>query len=224
MKKFKDENEVQSYIKEHSKTLIHNQQKLLKEVVGPVDNQMVEDYVYQKLLNPELMSQHQTIVPDSNIDIYEYLKDIQKSPIEKNLVILLDKNKIPVDFKITDIGDTSKVGDADRPYSNVMEFVLSNKKARYFIHAHNHPLTIGCFPSASDMAITFTESILGKIHQIELLDSCIISEFDFFSQAQYESQLEEKDCLLKQSIDYETLKTIKASNEYLYRFLSKIRD
>lgn len=173
------------------------------------------------LFNTEKMSKHQTIVPNTNIDFYEYISEIQNEEIENELIVLLDEQKRPFSSKIVNSGNEISVGDLNKPGHAIWSYVLNNPKTKFIIYVHNHPHTVSVFPSYSDKIQTLRHKMLGNLLNVELLDSCIISEFDFFSQYQYEQTNKNKQ-LLNYKIEKDVEEKLKEQNKTVGLFLKQI--
>lgn len=150
----------------------------------PTYNELKEDLEWSfKCKN---MSNHQTIVPNTNFDFFTYIKNITNSEIENEMIILLDENKNIIGNKIVSNGTTIDVVDDEGPGHKVWKYILSNPNAKYFIHIHNHPRIIVAKPSLSDKFQMVRHKMIGNLFHVKLLDACIVSEFDFYSQFQHE--------------------------------------
>lgn len=216
---------IQEYKKFHYETLKNSHIEANKylyqgiEECMPTDEEI--DKFIDKIYNPMNMYNHDTIVPGTNYDYYEFIKSIQDSPIELSMIILLDKNKKPFKSMVIEEGTETKVGDFEKPFHKMFACLLNEPKAKYFIHVHNHPNVIVCRPSSGDMSHTYNESMLGNIFRVKMLDSCIISEFDFYSQYQFEKDLDSKEKLLNSEPSEELKNKIQKSDKMLYRFLMR---
>lgn len=147
----------------------------------PSEEELRQDLEY--LYNPNKMKKHETLIPDTGIDFYQHLVKIQNSDIENELIILLNENKEIIGSKIVSVGDAVSINEHEQ---NVWEYILSNKTAKFFIHIHNHPKVIVCEPSLEDEFQFAKHKMTGNLMGIKMLDACIISEFDFYSQFQNE--------------------------------------
>ena len=142
------------------------------------------DYLYDK----NKMHNHITFVPGTNNDFFEEIVKIQKSETEKELIILLNSEKEIIGSEIVSVGDETCIQNQEEPGHNVWNYVLKHKDAKYFIHVHNHPRIVVCEPSLEDSLQMARHKVLGNLMNIKMLDACIVSEFDFYSQYQYEQE------------------------------------
>ena len=223
IEKFKSISLAEEYAKEKYMLLFNAEKEAYKRIFKGMEEFMPNDEAIkshvEKVLDVKNMSNHSTIVPGTEYDYYQFISCIQGADREHNIIVLLDKDKKPIASKITDVGDAVTVGDVDRPYSNVFKYILDHPEAHYFIHVHNHPYAIANIPSTGDKSITYAESILGDMFGVKMLDSCIISEFDFYSQCQAERKDKKK--LLKHNISDNLFSYIKREDSMLYRFLKR---
>lgn len=220
---------VDDYVVQNFDKLFTSQKKVVDKMFEGMDDlcpykndNELKNMVMTKFLNPERMSNHVTVIPETNTDFYEHVKCIQDLDIENKLIILLDENKTILSSEIVEIGNETNVGDLDRPYCNVFSYVLSEPKAKYFITVHNHPKVIATFPSHGDMATAYNEARIGNLFNVKLLDACIISEFDFYSQYQYErnNNINDIQSILKAHAPTE-LYDVLEKDKFLYRFLMR---
>ena len=134
----------------------------------------------------EINSELTTVGPEciSNaLDAQEFIYNtIGKKTVECFEVIFMDFDYTPINYSVIGIGDDSKTNiDIAEIFKTAL---LSN--AKHILVAHNH---LGCsvIPSESDIKTTKEIGYIGKILNIELIDSVIINSTNqYFSIRKHE--------------------------------------
>lgn len=219
---------VERHTLEHFDELFQSQKESKKKLFKGIEEMMPTDehikgYIKNKFLNPEYMSHHDTIIPDTGYDYYDIVKEIQGIQNEKLLIILLDKNKNILEHKIVKEGTENRL-DNGRTYWDEFKYLLSNENAYYFITVHNHPNAISAFPSSGDIASAYNEAMLGNIFGVKALDSCIITEYDYYSQAEEDKSLQNNQKILYPTISKEVSNILFDKEQMLYRFIKRMVD
>lgn len=134
----------------------------------------------------EIKDELTTIGPEciSNaLDAQEFIYNtIGKKTVECFEVIFMDFDYTPINYSVIGIGDDSKTNIDIAEIFKIA--LLSNSK--HILVAHNH---LGCsvIPSESDIKTTKEIGYIGKILNIELIDSVIInSKNQYFSIRKHE--------------------------------------
>lgn len=185
------EENIQKYKNRYYKIVCNDLMKLNEKVYvnAPKKYWMTHEQAEQltsEMYDAQRMANHKTVVYGTEYDLYDYISNIQDKDLEHECIVLCDENKRPFDSKIITVGDSISVGDTDAPVQDALRYILANKRAKYFIHVHNHPHCIATYPSFGDKMVMIRHKIIGNLIRIPLLDVCIINEFDFYSQRQYE--------------------------------------
>ena len=214
---------IEDYRKEHfeifKNNILEGNKRLFRHMPEYAPSDEENNAFFEKIYNKDLLHNDEIVVPGTDYNYYEYIKDIQGSNVEKVVVVMLDKDKKPFDSKIVKTGEETIVKDDTRPYCDVFAYALSNPKCKYFIMVHNHPHCICCFPSSGDLAVTYNQTVLSKVFNVVMLDSCIISEFDYYSI--YKNETNEKEKTLYPIVDKDLMNEIAHKNNMLYRFLMR---
>lgn len=145
-------------------------------------------------LNPDKMAHHLPSI--YGLSLEEPIRAFGDRNIrEKQMIILIDKDyETIVDYKIIAEGDELSVQPSNDEMDKVLNWLQKYRKQEInAILMHNHPESIACIPSDSDrLTDTFWLYELNQF-QIRLMDSMIISNYDCYSQRQYEIiQLDQK--------------------------------
>lgn len=129
----------------------------------------------------EIKSELTTVGPEciSNaLDAQEFIYNtIGKKTVECFEVIFMDFDYTPINYSVIGIGDDSKT---NIDIAEIFKIALLSN-AKHILVAHNH---LGCsvVPSESDIKTTKEIGYIGKILNIELIDSVIInSKNQYFS-------------------------------------------
>ena len=129
----------------------------------------------------EIKSELTTVGPEciSNaLDAQEFIYNtIGKKTVECFEVIFMDFDYTPINYSVIGIGDDSKT---NIDIAEIFKIALLSN-AKHILTAHNH---LGCsvVPSESDIKTTKEIGYIGKILNIELIDSVIInSKNQYFS-------------------------------------------
>lgn len=170
---------------EFKEILLNKQMEFMKACGSDLTQEEIDfaNDLVNKHMSAEYISKHDTVVPNTNIDIYEHIQKIQKDDIERYLVILLDENKKPITSKIVLEGTETGLPGHEIMAKAITEFLLSVPNAKYFIGAHNHPRTVGIVQSTGDQIQTWKNVMLGNMLGITMLDDCIVNLFGFYSYA-----------------------------------------
>ena len=107
---------------------------------------------------------------------------IGKKTVECFEVIFMDYDYTPIEFSIISIGDDSKT---NIEIADIFKIALLSN-AKHILVAHNH---LGCsvVPTDSDIKTTKEIGYIGKILNINLIDSVIINaKNDYFSIRKHE--------------------------------------
>jgi len=124
---------------------------------------------------------HECVIPGTNIDYRNYLEDICDLKKEIALLLLLDEKREIIDVVCVSVGDEEHF---QLDLKKVAQALVKNPKVKYFIFAHNHPKYYGQDFSLPDLCVTFRMARLGEQLKIFMLDSVVVSEFDFVSLIQ----------------------------------------
>lgn len=208
----------EKYFQEIFNGLKEKNKKIYFDEEMPTDEELTKSVNFS--FDPKNMSNHKTLTPKTNIDYYEYIKMIQKADVEHELVVLLDENKKPISSKVVNNGTVVGVGEIGKPGHKVWSYVLNEPKAKYIIHVHNHPHAVAALPSFSDKLQILRHKMIGNLLNVKLLDACIISEFDFYSQYQFEEK-NSKNNLLEYQIPKEVTKELATQNWLMYSMLKQ---
>ena len=134
----------------------------------------------------EINSELTTVGPEciSNaLDAQEFIYNtIGKKTVECFEVIFMDFDYTPINYSVIGIGDDSKT---NIDIAEIFKIALLSN-AKHILVAHNH---LGCsvVPSESDIKTTKEIGYIGKILNIELIDSVIInSKNQYFSIRKHE--------------------------------------
>ena len=134
----------------------------------------------------EIKSELTTVGPEciSNaLDAQEFIYNtIGKKTVECFEVIFMDFDYTPINYSVIGIGDDSKT---NIDIAEIFKIALLSN-AKHILVAHNH---LGCsvIPSESDIKTTKEIGYIGKILNIELIDSVIInSKNQYFSIRKHE--------------------------------------
>ena len=134
----------------------------------------------------EIKSELTTVGPEciSNaLDAQEFIYNtIGKKTVECFEVIFMDFDYTPINYSVIGIGDDSKT---NIEIAEIFKIALLSN-AKHILVAHNH---LGCsvVPSESDIKTTKEIGYIGKILNIELIDSVIInSKNQYFSIRKHE--------------------------------------
>ncbi len=134
----------------------------------------------------EIKSELTTVGPEciSNaLDAQEFIYNtIGKKTVECFEVIFMDFDYTPINYSVIGIGDDSKT---NIDIAEIFKIALLSN-AKHILVAHNH---LGCsvIPSESDIKTTREIGYIGKILNIELIDSVIInSKNQYFSIRKHE--------------------------------------
>lgn len=134
----------------------------------------------------EIKSELTTVGPEciSNaLDAQEFIYNtIGKKTVECFEVIFMDFDYSPINYSVIGIGDDSKT---NIDIAEIFKIALLSN-AKHILVAHNH---LGCsvIPSESDIKTTKEIGYIGKILNIELIDSVIInSKNQYFSIRKHE--------------------------------------
>lgn len=129
----------------------------------------------------EIKGELTTVGPEciSNaLDAQEFIYNtIGKKTVECFEVIFMDFDYTPINYSVIGIGDDSKT---NIDIAEIFKIALLSN-AKHILAAHNH---LGCsvVPSESDIKTTKEIGYIGKILNIELIDSVIInSKNQYFS-------------------------------------------
>lgn len=198
----------EQYYQEYLREYIENS-KLLKELNPNITDESLTDFI-DKSFSPEGIVVHDTIVPGTNYDYYDLIKEIQAESIEKKMIVLLDKDKRPIGAKVVEIGDARTVFDPEGPMHSIFRYILENKNAKYFIDVHNHPRSVALKESIGDRVQTQKHLLLGNLIDVRLLDSCIINEFGYLSMFTKSPEI------FKPEITNEFAQNLKKKNAPLY--------
>ena len=134
----------------------------------------------------EINSELTTVGPEciSNaLDAQEFIYNtIGKKTVECFEVIFMDFDYTPINYSVIGIGDDSKT---NIDIAEIFKIALLSN-AKHILVAHNH---LGCsvVPSESDIKTTKEIGYIGKILNIELIDSVIINSTNqYFSIRKHE--------------------------------------
>lgn len=134
----------------------------------------------------EIKSELTTVGPEciSNaLDAQEFIYNtIGKKTVECFEVIFMNFDYTPINYSVIGIGDDSKT---NIDIAEIFKIALLSN-AKHILVAHNH---LGCsvIPSESDIKTTKEIGYIGKILNIELIDSVIInSKNQYFSIRKHE--------------------------------------
>lgn len=134
----------------------------------------------------EINSELTTVGPEciSNaLDAQEFIYNtIGKKTVECFEVIFMDFDYTPINYSVIGIGDDSKT---NIEIAEIFKIALLSN-AKHILVAHNH---LGCsvVPSESDIKTTKEIGYIGKILNIELIDSVIINSTNqYFSIRKHE--------------------------------------
>ena len=134
----------------------------------------------------EINSELTTVGPEciSNaLDAQEFIYNtIGKKTVECFEVIFMDFDYTPINYSVIGIGDDSKT---NIDIAEIFKIALLSN-AKHILVAHNH---LGCsvIPSESDIKTTKEIGYIGKILNIELIDSVIINSTNqYFSIRKHE--------------------------------------
>ena len=134
----------------------------------------------------EINSELTTVGPEciSNaLDAQEFIYNtIGKKTVECFEVIFMDFDYTPINYSVIGIGDDSKT---NIDIAEIFKIALLSN-AKHILVAHNH---LGCSvtPSESDIKTTKEIGYIGKILNIELIDSVIINSTNqYFSIRKHE--------------------------------------
>jgi DNA repair protein RadC len=134
----------------------------------------------------EIKDELTTVGPEyiSNaLDAQEFIYNtIGKKTVECFEVIFMDFDYTPINYSVIGIGDDSKT---NIDIAEIFKIALLSN-AKHILVAHNH---LGCsvIPSESDIKTTKEIGYIGKILNIELIDSVIInSKNQYFSIRKHE--------------------------------------
>ena len=134
----------------------------------------------------EINSELTTVGPEciSNaLDAQEFIYNtIGKKTVECFEVIFMDFDYTPINYSVIGIGDDSKT---NIEIAEIFKIALLSN-AKHILVAHNH-LGRSVIPSESDIKTTKEIGYIGKILNIELIDSVIInSKNQYFSIRKHE--------------------------------------
>ena len=134
----------------------------------------------------EINSELTTVGPEciSNaLDAQEFIYNtIGKKTVECFEVIFMDFDFTPINYSVIGIGDDSKT---NIDIAEIFKIALLSN-AKHILVAHNH-LGRSVIPSESDIKTTKEIGYIGKILNIELIDSVIInSKNQYFSIRKHE--------------------------------------
>ena len=134
----------------------------------------------------EINSELTTVGPEciSNaLDAQEFIYNtIGKKTVECFEVIFMDFDYTPINYSVIGIGDDSKT---NIDIAEIFKIALLSN-AKHILVAHNH-LGRSVIPSESDIKTTKEIGYIGKILNIELIDSVIInSKNQYFSIRKHE--------------------------------------
>ena len=134
----------------------------------------------------EINSELTTVGPEciSNaLDAQEFIYNtIGKKTVECFEVIFMDFDYTPINYSVIGIGDDSKT---NIDIAEIFKIALLSN-AKHILVAHNH-LGRSVIPSESDIKTTKEIGYIGKILNIELIDSVIINSTNqYFSIRKHE--------------------------------------
>lgn len=186
---FKDKKYIKEYKEKYYQIflddVIKTSEKAYREIMG---EELWSSYVQSVIKETnrrfelENMSNHKTVIPNTEHDITPYITDLIGAEVEIMKIIIVDDNGKPIKCHTISSNSSTIIFE---PLKEVFKFLLK-EDAKRFIWLHNHPHNVAAVFSEGDTKIDFNLLTLAKALNIELIDSMIVTDFDFVSRYQCE--------------------------------------
>lgn len=186
---FKDKKYITEYKEKYYQIflddVIKESEKAYREIMG---EDLWESYVQSiiketdRRFEIENMSNHKTVIPDTEYDISPYIVDLIDAEVEIMKIIIVDDKGKPLKCHTISSNSATIVFE---PLKEIFKFLLKEDAER-FIWLHNHPHNVAAVFSEGDTKMDFNLLTLAKALNMELLDSMIVTDFDFVSRYQCE--------------------------------------
>ena len=134
------------------------------------------------------MSNHSTKF--KNIDIEEICGDMRSLDYEEARYLMFDKNDNYIGY--ISGTDNNPCGISKKVMDDMLESVLNNENCSGIIYIHNHPHEVVAIVGKTDLQGSQKLEETLKQSNRKLINSCVISELDFYSQLQANNKRKEE--------------------------------
>ncbi|MEG1299599.1 MAG: JAB domain-containing protein [Erysipelotrichaceae bacterium] len=180
-----------------------------------------------ELFDISKISSHSMEVPTSKEDITPWIKDIIHLDTEVCILLILSEKNEIIRKKVFDSGNVTDTGVTPEM---VLKYIIKRDIKRFMI-VHNHPMSISAIFSESDCLSDFAVMAMGKTLGVKLVDSGVVTEFDYVSRYQEEKDPKnaylykenKKNKVLGEICSEDCIKKIKETNVWLGFWLNTLR-
>ncbi len=134
----------------------------------------------------ECVYRHPCAIFGTDIDLYDTVSCLQGLDHHEFMIITLGEDHRVLDRHVFVMNEEKDMTHYQDDMFGILSYLVTQKEAYYFITVHNHPHYINASPTVSDDYCTMKLSSIGNLMGIKMIDACIITDFDFYSKAQYQ--------------------------------------